>query len=153
MVEARRRIPTMGLVEAFIRWISEEDRSPPEPRKYGSERGLWLRFCDWFCERPDGYEKEDAKFYVSSLERGSETLERLVLMTVLMPPQVVLMSKKPSKEDLDKLKYALGIEKGSMQYKKRGDGVYLATYNSERKGYDWKRLGTWTELKSHIPLS
>jgi len=42
------------------------------------------------------------------------------------------------------------VEKGSMQYKKKGDGVYLAVYNAEKKGYDWNHLGSWTDLRNLI---
>lgn len=58
--------------------------------------------------------------------------------------------KVPSQEDFYMLKKALGIEKGALQHKKKGDGIYLVTYNKEKKGYDWKRLGTWSELRKHL---
>ena len=62
----------------------------------------------------------------------------------------VLTSKTPSRRELEALKKALGITKGSIQYKKRGDGIYLVTYNPSKKGYDWNHLGRWSELKKLI---
>ena len=62
----------------------------------------------------------------------------------------VLTSKNPSRRELEALKKALGITKGSIQYKKRGDGIYLVTYNPSKKGYDWNHLGRWSELKKLI---
>jgi predicted nucleic acid-binding Zn-ribbon protein len=43
----------------------------------------------------------------------------------------VLVSDKPSKEELNSIKKILGLEKGCMQYKERGDGVYHVVYNRE----------------------
>jgi len=62
----------------------------------------------------------------------------------------VLTSKTPSRRELEALKKALGITKGSIQYKKRGDGIYLVTYNPSKKGYDWNHLGRWSDLKKLI---
>ena len=62
----------------------------------------------------------------------------------------VLASKTPTRRELEALKKALGISKGSIQYKKRGDGIYLVTYNPSKKGYDWNHLGRWSELKKLI---
>lgn len=51
----------------------------------------------------------------------------------------------PTKEQLHKLKEALDIGKGSLQYKKRGQGVYHVTYENGK--YQWQYLGSWSELK------
>ena len=56
----------------------------------------------------------------------------------------------PTREQLGKLKGMLGIEKGSLQYKKRGQGVYHVIY-SEGK-HNWNHLGTWKELKQKLDV-
>ena len=105
-------------------------------------------------------EQEEPKINgnLSSLERDEETLERISVSLELSLEQHlsnekdrILMSKNPSREDLEALKKALGFEKGSIQHKKKGDGVYLVVYNPEKKGYDWKHLGSWSDLKTSIP--
>ena len=54
----------------------------------------------------------------------------------------------PTREQLQALKEALGLKKGSLQYKKRGEGVYHVRY-IERK-YRWIRIGLWTELREKL---
>jgi len=49
-----------------------------------------------------------------------------------------LMSKMPSRRELEALKQMLGITKGSLQYKAEVDKVYHVIYNPAKKGYDWK---------------
>lgn len=54
----------------------------------------------------------------------------------------------PTREELQQLKEMLGIEKGSLQYKRRGAGIYLVTY--ERGKHVWKYLGSWIRLKEKL---
>ena len=56
--------------------------------------------------------------------------------------------EKPSKQQLAKLKTALGLTAGSLQYKK--GSVYLVTYDASSKKHIWKRLGPWLELKRKL---
>jgi hypothetical protein len=148
----------LGIVDRFYAWwLDGYDYSPEvkarilyerkHPRKVVKAKKGWRqRFHDWWMSGYPDYEEKPTESRVLILERRADALDR----SEEPLEQAVLMSETPSKEDLDKLKYALGIEKGSMQYKKRGDGVYLAVYNSEKKGYDWKHLRTWEDLKSRI---
>jgi len=46
------------------------------------------------------------------------------------------------------MKKALGLEKGSLQYKRKGDAVYHVTYDSGSKRHKWKKLGSWKDLKA-----
>jgi hypothetical protein len=63
----------------------------------------------------------------------------------------LLMSNVPSREQLASLKVAMGIEKGSLHYKKMGNGIYQVTYDCTSKKYAWHLLGKWSELKDRIP--
>jgi len=55
----------------------------------------------------------------------------------------------PSKEQLRRLREILEIKKGSLQYKKRGCGVYHVKYGNDGK-YRWTYIGSWTDLKEKI---
>jgi hypothetical protein len=101
-------------------------------------------------EREGGTVEHTLEQIDGSLEQKNVEEEPRVL-TLEQPSQTpVLTSKKPSREDFDILKRALGVEKGSLQYKARGDGIYLVTYNRETKGRDWTLVGTWSDLKNLI---
>lgn len=54
----------------------------------------------------------------------------------------------PTREQLQALKEVLGLKRGSLQYKKRGAGVYLVTY--EHGKYRWHHLGSWIQLKEKL---
>jgi hypothetical protein len=54
----------------------------------------------------------------------------------------------PSREELQRLKEVLNIEKGSLQFKRRGSGIYLVTY--EHGKYCWRHLGSWIQLKEKL---
>ena len=54
----------------------------------------------------------------------------------------------PTKEQLQALKEALGLKEGSLQYKKRGQGVYHVLYNEGK--YRWCHLGSWIQLKEKL---
>lgn len=54
----------------------------------------------------------------------------------------------PGKGDLQRLKDVLGVKKGSLQYKKRGAGVYLVVYNQGK--YTWRHVGSWIQLKEKL---
>ena len=54
----------------------------------------------------------------------------------------------PTREELQRLKEVLGIEKGSLQYKKRGQGIYHVLYNEGK--YRWAHLGSWIRLKEKL---
>lgn len=64
----------------------------------------------------------------------------------------VLASQMPSREDLDALKKALNISKGSLCFKLRGRGIYLVRYDQGSKRRVWKHLGPWEDLKRKAEL-
>lgn len=64
----------------------------------------------------------------------------------------VLTSQAPSKEDLNLLKQALGISKGTLVFKPRGQGIYHVTYDPDTKRRPWKHLGTYQVLKHEAEL-
>ena len=56
----------------------------------------------------------------------------------------------PSKEELLRLRDVLGIEKGSLQFKRRGLGIYHVVYSEGR--HRWDHLGSWKELKEKLDI-
>jgi hypothetical protein len=54
----------------------------------------------------------------------------------------------PSREELNKLKEVLSLDVGSLQYKKRGQGIYHVVY-AEGK-HKWRFIGSWIELKKKL---
>jgi len=88
--------------------------------------------------------KRKSKTSEKTLEKEPQTLENTL-------EQPLLTSNKPSKEDRERLKEALKIEKGCLQYKANGDKVYLVLYDPASKKRAWSLLGTWSELKDRIP--
>ena len=56
----------------------------------------------------------------------------------------------PTKEELHMLKEVLKLDKGSLHYKRRGEGIYHVVYDSATKKYRWTHLGSWSELKTKI---
>lgn len=61
-----------------------------------------------------------------------------------------IASDPPTREDLTRLKETLGIRKGSLQFKRRGSGVYNVIYGEGR--YSWQRIGSWPELKETLEI-
>ena len=57
---------------------------------------------------------------------------------------------KPSRENLQDLKKVLKLNKGCLQHKMKGDGIYHVVYNRETKKSKWIHLDTWKELKKLI---
>jgi len=56
----------------------------------------------------------------------------------------------PSREELQRLKEVLGISQGSLQYKKRGQGIYHVVYAEEK--HHWNHLGSWKELRQKLDV-
>ena len=56
----------------------------------------------------------------------------------------------PTKEQLQAMKEILGLDRGSLQYKKRGRGLYHVVYDGGR--HHWKHLGSWKELKDKLDV-
>ena len=54
----------------------------------------------------------------------------------------------PTREELQLLKEVLGISQGSLQFKKRGQGIYLVIYNNGK--HVWTHLGRWNQLKEKL---
>ena len=54
----------------------------------------------------------------------------------------------PTKQELAQLKEALEIERGSLQYKRRGAGIYHVVYKAGK--HRWKHVGSWIELKERL---
>ena len=101
-----------------------------------------------FGERLDPLVRNSVSNENLTLEEKNEALEPRVnsLETPIQTP--ILTLNIPSREDLEALKKALGLEKGSLQYKRKGDAVYHVTYDRESKRHKWKKLGSWKELKA-----
>lgn len=64
------------------------------------------------------------------------------------PPGGRAYTEAPTRHQLNKLKEALGLEEGSLQYKRKGDGVYLVHYQDGK--HKWTHLGSWPELKEKL---
>ena len=97
-------------------------------------------------------DEDNEGFTGSALERNFNILEQ-AKETLEMPNEILEKPLvRPQKEDLDALKEVMNIERGCLQYKKRGDGVYLVKYDSEKKGYVWTLLGRWVDLRRLIYL-
>ena len=56
----------------------------------------------------------------------------------------------PGRERLQALKEVLGLKEGSLQYKKRGQGIYHVVY-SEGK-HQWIHIGSWVQLREKLDL-
>jgi len=56
----------------------------------------------------------------------------------------------PTREELCRLKEVLGISEGSLQFKKRGQGIYAVTY--EHGKHVWKHVGSWIQLREKLGL-
>ena len=54
----------------------------------------------------------------------------------------------PRREQLNKLKEALGLDVGSLQYKKRGQGVYHVLYDEGK--HKWRFIGSWLDLREKL---
>jgi len=100
---------------------------------------------------------------LETLEHQSPTLEREALeqkqpleqeetleQSQALEQEKALEPLEPTKEELERLKEALGLDKGSLHYKKRGDGIYHVTYDSAAKKHRWTRLGSWPELRGKL---
>ena len=89
---------------------------------------------------------ESSETEEEALENNLDTLEDEATLEKYRE-KTILTDFMPSKEDLEMLKRALCIRKGSLQYKKPGDKVYCVTYNAETKKREWRKLGRWRDLK------
>lgn len=54
----------------------------------------------------------------------------------------------PTREQLQALKEVLGLENGSLQFKSRGAGVYLVTYEDGK--HVWRHIGLWIQLREKL---
>ena len=54
----------------------------------------------------------------------------------------------PTKEQLQSLREALGLDVGSLQFKRRGMGIYHVVYNKGK--YKWRFIGSWSDLKQKV---
>ena len=54
----------------------------------------------------------------------------------------------PTREQLHKLKEALGLDSGSLQFKRRGRGIYHVCY--EQGKHRWYFIGSWLDLKEKL---
>jgi len=57
----------------------------------------------------------------------------------------------PNRDQLNKLREILGIASGSLQFKKRGLGVYRVEYQNGK--YLWTHIGCWSELKQRLEVT
>jgi len=93
--------------------------------------------------------EEQTCYYVPRTQNNSTNVE-----ATTPQPQMVRLEKSevspPTKEQLQALKEALGLEEGSLQYKKRGQGIYAVLY-SEGK-HHWNHLGSWKELRQKLDV-
>ena len=127
----------LGELAQETRWTTQEIAD-----RLGSIREWVLRHI------PDEY-REGAKWRgvrseSAALENGSGVFE------VEKP---FLTCPTPTKMALEALKRALELEKGSMQYKKSGDMVYLVVYNADNKKREWHQIGRWIYLKRLLSRS
>lgn len=84
-----------------------------------------------------------------------EPSERPLVVTTKNPQKgkttnVYAHVEPPSREELQRLKEVLGISQGSLQYKKRGQGIYHVVY-AEGK-HHWNHLGSWKELRQKLDV-
>lgn len=63
-------------------------------------------------------------------------------------PTVHSNIEPPTKDQLHRLKEALGFDVGSLQFKRRGMGIYHVVYNEGK--YKWRFIGSWLDLKEKI---
>jgi len=165
--------------ELYELWLSGyDDYNPyapkPEPEP---KRPLKERIRLWWLRGYDDYESLPA-YQALMRKEAVETQSEIVTVTVegnlnekarvetvesakhidsgtvesgLLPSATrTVTSRSPSKEDLARLKEALKIEKGCLQYKEHGDKVYISKYDREGKGKKWTMLGAWSDLHKLI---
>lgn len=151
----------MGLIERIRRWWLEGYSDYPvllEPgfdRQSEMEGRLTLETKPSESRDPEGGDsgatavgvEEETPLEEESLEQKplepleQETLEQREDVRTLEPP---------TQEQLKALKKALGLTHGSLQYKKRGDGIYHVVWNKDTKKHEWIHLGSWLELKAKL---
>ena len=99
-------------------------------------------FYMWSAQEPCPYYP-----MVPSLERSES--HPVVRIKNPKPQKAKTMNvEPPSREELQRLKEVLGISQGSLQYKKRGQGVYHVLYNEGK--YRWRHLDSWVQLKEKL---
>jgi hypothetical protein len=64
------------------------------------------------------------------------------------PKSLEQQVEPPTHKQLAQLRDARGIREGSLQFKKRGAGVYQVQY--EHGKYRWVHLGSWIDLKQQL---
>ena len=84
-----------------------------------------------------------------SFERSLERSESRETDRINPEKAEALKVVAPTREELQRLKEVLGLSRGSLQFKKRGQGIYLVTY--EHGKHVWKHLGQWNQLKEKLP--
>ena len=99
-------------------------------------------FYTWSTEEPRPYYP-----MVPSLERSESYSVARTKNPKPQKPETVNVDP-PTREELRRLKEVLGVEKGSFQYKSRGQGIYLVTYEHGR--HHWKHVGSWIQLREKL---
>ena len=105
-------------------------------------------FYTWFSER-DSLEKWFSLYNPASSENSNVKEQTSVRME---KPKLGRRKLKavgpPTREQLQALKEVLGLKQGSLQFKKRGAGVYRVLYDEGK--YRWHHLGSWIQLKEKL---
>ena len=83
-----------------------------------------------------------------SIERSLERSESRATNRINPEKAEALKVVAPTREELQRLKEVLGISLGSLQFKERGQGIYLVTYENGK--HIWKHLGRWNHLKEKL---
>ena len=91
---------------------------------------------------PDEY-KQSAKW--RGVRSETAALENRSHMLEAQKP--FLTCPTPTKKALEALKRALELEKGCLQYKRKGDMVYVVIYDAETEKRVWHRVGCWRYLR------
>lgn len=109
-------------------------------------RQLYIWFWSW---PSDSYCSERRlNFYKSTSTENFTVKDQTTATPEKLQRHKLQVVDPPSREELQRLKELLGISEGSLQFKRRGFGVYHVVY-SEGK-HNWNHLGTWKKLKQKL---
>ena len=103
--------------------------------------------CRWVLRYIPNASETARKGVESGKVTLEETLEETLEKEKELDKPFLTSNSAPSKDALEALKNALDIEKGSIQYKKSGDMIYLVVYNANNKKREWHQIGRWVYLK------
>ena len=111
-------------------------------------RQFYIWFWSW---SPESYcvEKQFNLYETASLD-NSNVKEQTTVKTKKpkLQKQKSEFVDPPTRQQLQALKEVLGLKEGSLQYKKRGQGVYHVVYNQGK--YRWRHLDSWIRLKEKL---